>query len=108
MLPEQDEGENRGEKGRPICAPFAYPSLLPHAPSLAPALQDWVIGLFRDNISRARKTNLNYCRLLCSLWERFERALPLSLSPSLPFLTPQALCHWLLETPQVQAIFYKW
>jgi hypothetical protein len=40
---EEDEGEEEEEDA------LGYPSRLSHAPSLSPALQDWLIDLFRDD-----------------------------------------------------------
>lgn len=34
-----------------------YPSHLPYAPFLSPVLQNWLIGLFRDDTCRTRRTN---------------------------------------------------
>jgi hypothetical protein len=99
---EYVEGEK--EKANPL---FVYPTLLPHAPSLSPPLQDWLIGLFRDDTHRARSTNHNYFKSLRPFWRRFEEALPFSLPPSFPLLTPEALREWLAETPRVLFVLLK-
>ena len=110
---EEEEDDNKeGEEGNPTregrggMPPFVYPSLLPHAPSLSSAHQDWLIGLFRDDTLRSSNTNMDYFSAIQSFWQKFERVLPPSLFPSFPLSTPQALREWLLKTSHVQTILF--
>ena len=100
---EGDEEEQEGEEP----PPFAYPSSLPHAPSLSPALQDSLIGLFRDDTRRTPATNLAYFTDISSFWQRLEQVLPPFPPSPLPLFTPKAFQQWLLETPQAQVAFLQ-
>jgi len=50
---------------------LVYPPCLPHAPSLSPVLQAWLISLFRVDTRRLRGTSRAYLQQLHSLWHRF-------------------------------------
>ncbi|GAB5034224.1 Hypothetical protein NocV09_01800030 [Nannochloropsis oceanica] len=99
---EEGETDKMAPRPRKGPRPFVYPSRLPYAPSISPALQDWLIGRFRDNRVSCRDTNQQSFKAFKLFWEHFERALPPSLLRTSPFSTHQALSEWLLE-PQVQA-----
>ena len=103
---QEQEGGGRGKSRNPT-HPFVNPSLLPHAPSLSSALQDWLIGLFRDDASRAHITNQHYFRGLRSFWQCFEQALPRSLLPSPSLSNPDDVRQWPLEMPHVQTTFLQ-
>ena len=98
-----DDITEEEEEEEDVVVVDAYPSFLPHAPSLAPALRDWLIGLFHDDTCRTRGSNQQYFRAFGPFWKHFEEAISPSLSPSLPLSNPQALRRWLLEIPHVQA-----
>jgi len=51
---EEDDDEEEEEEEDAL----GYPSRVSQAPSLSPALQDWLIALFRDDTVRAPRTNL--------------------------------------------------
>ena len=56
---------------------FTFPDFLGHAPSLSPALQETVIGVFKnDTFRRNPLTNWNYFGAFQAFWKRFERAVP--------------------------------
>eukprot|EP00624_Nannochloropsis_granulata_P007482 evm.model.NODE_8131_length_8215_cov_46.570297.1 len=100
----QEEVGYRPRKGP---HPFVYPSRLPYAPSLSPAVQDWLISRFRDDRISCRDTNQQSFKAFQIFWGNFERALPPSLLRTTPFSTHQALSEWLLETPPVRATFLQ-
>jgi len=109
---EEEEGEEEGllmSRNLQRRGPrrFIYPSLLPYAPSLSPALQSDLISLFRDDTRRLRHTNNEYFSHFHPFWQRFEQALPPSLCPFPPLSSRWALRQWLLETPGVQATFVR-
>jgi len=91
---EEEEMEEEGEREEGLLLSrnlrrrgprrFVYPSLFPHAPSLSPALQSELIGLFRDDISRLRSTNNEYYSHFHPFWQSFEQVLPPSLRPFPP------------------------
>lgn len=92
---EKEEREEGEENAKSRCKVgthrLSYPTLLPHAPSLSPALQEWLIGLFRDDTRRAFSTNKAYVTLLHSFWEQCEKTLPPSLfTVSLALQSPSA------------------